>query len=758
MIRRAVASCFLLIAIFVPAAAPASSESADIRFLLDGVNEIAAPGVPGPLCVFGDRAFVVAAADVGGSVQAPVVAAARIGRGRAAVFGHGGYFGSLAAADTGRLVARTVRWVAGKKRPSAIRVAVFHQAGLLAFLDKGGFKAEALAGRPSQESLAPYDVLCLFSTSLSGSGEIEAVRKFVRRGGGLVTADLGWGWLQLNPGKSLLTDHPGNLLLAPGGIVWADGYLQRNSAAGYRVSKETFDLTHAATALDAATAAEAGRKTLDADALSQVSWILSHAVRSIPPGDELLMPRLRRACSQADSGGDEPVPPLFPIARNRPLARLALTMQLGAMKKLAPEEIVAFPAAPLFPGPVPDDARPVTRSLKIDTGIPDRHSTGLYAAPGRIVTITLPPAAAECGLRVRIGAHSDSLWHHATWNRPPEICRVETLHDPVTRAASAFGGLLYIEAPRGCRLGEVPVMISGAVEAPRYILGETDLESWRTAIRHRPGPWAELETKKVILTLPSEVVRPLDDPKEVMEFWDLVMDCCADLAARPRERQRPERYVADVQISAGYMHAGYPIMTHLDIAPVMVDRERMKTNGHGGVWGLFHEMGHNHQSGDWTFGGTGEVTCNLFTLYVFEKACNMPIEKHRSFTAEGIAQTVKNHLAGGADFGKWKGSPFLALVMYIQLQKAFGWDAFRAVFAEYRNLAAGERPRSDDAKRDQWMVRLSRQAGRNLGPFFQAWGVPTSEAARQSIAGLPGWMPDDFPPGEEKKGSVPDQE
>jgi hypothetical protein len=46
------------------------------------------------------------------------------------------------------------------------------------------------------------------------------------------------------------------------------------------------------------------------------------------------------------------------------------------------------------------------------------------------------------------------------------------------------------------------------------------------------------------------------------------------------------------------------------------------------------------------------------------------------------------------------------------------------------------------------MVRFSRHVGRDLGPFFEAWGVPTSEEARQSIADLPGWMPEGFPPGE----------
>jgi hypothetical protein len=44
------------------------------------------------------------------------------------------------------------------------------------------------------------------------------------------------------------------------------------------------------------------------------------------------------------------------------------------------------------------------------------------------------------------------------------------------------------------------------------------------------------------------------------------------------------------------------------------------------------------------------------------------------------------------------------------------------------------------------MVRFSRTANRNLGPFLQAWGVPTSETARKSISDLPAWMREGFPP------------
>ena len=67
----------------------------------------------------------------------------------------------------------------------------------------------------------------------------------------------------------------------------------------------------------------------------------------------------------------------------------------------------------------------------------------------------------------------------------------------------------------------------------------------------------------------------------------------------------------------------------------------------------------------------------------------------------------------------------------------------RDVLASYRK--DGMRPQGETAERDEWMKRLSRNTGRDLGPFFVAWGVPTGEAARCAVAGLPRWMPADWP-------------
>lgn len=192
------------------------------------------------------------------------------------------------------------------------------------------------------------------------------------------------------------------------------------------------------------------------------------------------------------------------------------------------------------------------------------------------------------------------------------------------------------------------------------------------------------------------------------------------------------------------MHSGYPIMTWLDHS---VEQSLSTKELGAGSWGHFHELGHNHQQGDWTFDGTVEVTCNLYSLYVSETVCHLPPGAgHDAMNSDEVAKRLKTYLAlpDSEKFRHWKSDPFLALTMYDQLRVGFGWDAYKKVFAEYLALPNSERPKSDDEKRDQWLTRFSRAIGKNLGPFFQAWGVPTSDAARQSIAGLPEWMPEDW--------------
>lgn len=711
----------------------------DRAILVEGVAEIAAPGIPGPVCVVGKNAFAVVTGR-SEDVPAAIVAAGVAGSGRAVAFGHDGYLGreALQTADTGRLFLNAVRWAGGGATP---QVAVVQADDLATYLTEHDLRVTRLALEQLAQLPADVKVVCLNAHHLRSQAQLEGLAALLARGGGVLVCATGWGWVQLNPGQALNRDFLGNALLAPAGLAFSAAMSERTSAHGFAVTPASSPYLNAGSALDALLAQQAGTVTLTPEELKLISTLLPQAARAVGLGEREFLPRLEALLAAATA----PVIPTQkePVRATDGMKRLIVSLQAERLAATAAEQVTAHPAAADFPGAVPAAAPRLTQALRIDTTVPRWHSTGLYAAPGEKISVTVPTSAAGAGLAVRLGCHTDGLWGRPDWWRFPEITRRYELATERTTAAAAFGGLVYIEVPGGCRLGTIEVTVAGAVQAPLYVHGVTSLADWRATLRGAPGPWAELACDKVIITVPAENVRTLDDPAALMGFWESVMDACADLAACERRRDSPERYVADRQISAGYMHSGYPIMTFLDAAPRFVNLQGLREHGD---WGMFHEMGHNHQSGDWTFDGTGEVTENLFSLYLLETCCP-GAAVHEAVTPDNLTKRIREHLVDHrASFAAWKADPFTGLVMYIQLRQAFGWEAFKKVFAEYRALGAGQRPTTDDEKRDQWLVRMSRTVGRNLGPFFQAWGVPTSDAARASVANLPLWMPDGFPP------------
>lgn len=440
-------------------------------------------------------------------------------------------------------------------------------------------------------------------------------------------------------------------------------------------------------------------------------------------------------------------PPAFPSAK-QPWKRdgqaerfAAYRQEIRALMELPPEQVRACPAASDFPGTPPADSPRVERTVVVDTRVPRWHSTGLYAAPGEIITATVPTNAVHAKLRLRIGWHKDLLWSEKipAWKRVPEITRSFAITETVTRAANAFGGPVYIEVPRDCGLGNVEVKIENAVAAPLFEHGKTDLAAWKNELCNAPAPWAELVGNNLAISLPSANVRALDNPDEVLKFWDRVVTAEDELSGQTN-RTSPERFVLDRQISAGYMHSGYPIMAWLDQANKVADLESLKK----GNWGFFHELGHNHQRPDWVLAGTTEITVNIFSMYCFENVCGLPRHGHNAMSDASREKNLRAYFSDPT--ASWTGKPFTGLIFYDQLVEGFGWDTFHKIFIEYRDLPKSERPKNDDEKRDQWLVRFSKTTGKNLGPFFEAWRILTSEAARRSVTNLPVWLPEpDFP-------------
>lgn len=761
-----------------PAHAAASPDvEALASSLRAGLGSIASPGIPGTLAVWGENAAIVIA-DADEGVASPVMALVRLKRksddadgtlaaGMVVAFTHSGFAdaGTLAHGDTGTLMARAVRAAAGKPTlaPDAsapqpldgVRVAIAAGDDALAewLGARGATVVRAAAGWSDHGAGAAWrnaDVAIVGGTP--DKDACAALVEWARGAGrGLVIAQTGWGWQQIHGGAHM-DENPWNRALWLDGLAWTSEYATDTAEDGFAVA-EPPTLAHGKRALSLLGAGEdegAGREAARAHAarIAQASHAGTNAARfSRDPALHEWLDTM-----EASRGGPITPTPAAPVRRGDGLARVLIAYALArAERTLDPRQVSAHPAAATFPGSVPAEGPRIRREVAIRVDTDEWHSTGLYAAPGEVVTVTLSPRD-RAGARLigagrvymRIGCHTDTLWHLPQWRRMPSVASRVRLKEGQTQAASPFGGLVYIEVDAGRATAGEPIAldatIEGAVAAPYYVRGVTTPEQWR-AVRDAAAPWAELATDKVIVSVPSSYVRTLDDPEALLAMWDEILDTAADLATIPRERARPERFVPDEQISAGYMHSGYPIMTHLDAATDMVTVASLRA----GTWGLFHELGHNHQNADWTFDGTVEVTVNLFTLFIMERVSGKaPGTGHEALNDR--AATIGKHVALGSPFDRWKREPFTALEMYIQLREAFGWEAYQRVFAEYLALDPRERPRTEEEKRDQWLMRMSRATGRNLGPFFEHWGVPTSAAAREAVRELPPWLPEGFPP------------
>ncbi|XP_014392360.1 PREDICTED: TRPM8 channel-associated factor 2 isoform X2 [Myotis brandtii] len=287
---------------------------------------------------------------------------------------------------------------------------------------------------------------------------------------------------------------------------------------------------------------------------------------------------------------------------------------------------------------------------------------------------------------------------------------------------------------RTCHSSLDPSVHSIAVDIDGNNPGKTSQEEWKSCIQESLAPWGELATDNIILTVPTENLRTLEDPEPVLRLWDKMMQAIARLAAQPFPFHRPERIVADVQISAGWMHSGYPIMCHLESVQELINETNMRSRG---LWGAIHELGHNQQRHGWEFPPhTTEATCNLWSVYVHETVLGIPrAQAHPALSPPEREKRIKEHLGKGAPLCNW--NVWTALETYLQLQEVFGWEPFTQLFAEYQTLPSI--PKDNTGKMNLWVRKFSEKVQKNLAPFFKAWGWPIQKEVAESLACLPWW-------------------
>jgi len=699
----------------------------DLDRLKKAIGEDSTPfqvsgAIPGVVMAFGEKSDVPVAAKDGNTTR-PMIAAGVYGKGRAACFGHGAL---LDQNQTHSSITRLFLWLGGGAASNKrSKVAVFGNVPS-ALAAKSGLQFQRYSPNALSQAISECGTLVLGNGVLgNGKQSIPAVLSFVESGGGILYIDTPWGWKQLNPGKEIRSDHLGQALLNPMGIGFADGMLDTEGGV---VKPLPAQPEHHALS---ATMAFLSKREYDAPVARVLSGTLMNLLsdgREDSPAAERLRTMVRAAGASS-----------FPTKKD-PLkatdfrARLAVTLFDQEWRAKKPSEISAHPASADFPGAV---TAPVEPTVKVKIGGGERRwwSTGRYAAPGKKVTLRI--AGAKGRVALRIGGHRDELWHLDRWQRMPSVSLEVPVKDGVVEATNPFGGLVYVVSNQP--LSETVVEIENTAQAPTFFLGQTSETDWKR-IRNSGAPWGEVVGKQCVVSVPSEVLRTLENPRALAEYWDEVVRECEKFYAVPVGTTE-QRYQVDRQISAGYMHAGYPIMTGDDVSERFVDLSVLRGRSGSGLWGFYHEIGHNYQINTWTIDGWGETTNNLFSLYACKFFNGDDSSGHGAMNASEVAKrttTVRN--APGAE-PYYKKDPWFGLTFWTQIRDEFGYDKFTSLFATYAAMPAGQRPRGDQERHDTLLVLMSKTLNKNLSRYFTAWGLKPSKQAVSQVETLPEWLP-----------------
>ena len=418
----------------------------------------------------------------------------------------------------------------------------------------------------------------------------------------------------------------------------------------------------------------------------------------------------------------------------------------------------AFKTSSYFPGAVDAPVDPtVVHEVRInasqpacwgipvmDNEKPARRPTGCYLAPGSIAEVTVPRSLVGKGFSIRVGAHSWDLVKKSKIVRLDRVSLVYPIEAAKTAVANPLGGGIYIEVPYLADAGIVTVTITNAVRSAFFSarsFDKTTLEQWRETERHHPGPWADFESDKFMMQVPTDWIYNYDDPVTLMQDWDTSMDIVSDLFGLPRLRPKTVLYLqVDLIFRGSANFPGYP-QSNFRYNP---DK---KENGHSNHWLLkgpqsagetiFHELGHAHLFTK--FRGEVEAVVNLPYVAVLNKGFGVDLDTAfgRSFSKPyvsldqaAIMWMVTENFRNGKpmDISNSEANEVRyqhrGYGKYVEIAKLFGWKALEdfwySVNQDY--LRGIEYSRNADPT-DSRILRMSRTAGVDLRPLIHFWGI-----------------------------------
>jgi len=419
-----------------------------------------------------------------------------------------------------------------------------------------------------------------------------------------------------------------------------------------------------------------------------------------------------------------------------------------------------FGCAAHFPGAVepPADANavyrvPVNASYRklfkhkiLGEDLPARRPTGAYVAPGSVVTVTVPAALVGKGYQLRVGAHSWDFSRKPFVSRLDRVSLVYPVNSPTVKVANPLGGGLYLEVPLGAEAGVVELAIRNAVRSPFFSTTPyrpTTLAQWRDTERQRKAPWADFQSEKFLMQVPTSWIAKLDDPVTLLADWDKALDAVTDLMGLPNVWGREVQYSqVDLQNRGSAFFPGYPTCN---------DRYDPKRDyeGHAKNYLVrgpqfapdypFHEMGHGMLFAKYK--GDREAAVNLLHVAVLNRKFGVDLDeafrssrgstnKFQTLDHTAVEWMMSLHFVNGEPMASYERQYQLkGHAKFVDIVRLFGWEALHRFWG---GIVADEekgRP-SPDGDDDRYTLQLSAAAGADLRPLIEFWGIPMQDKTK----------------------------
>ena len=330
-----------------------------------------------------------------------------------------------------------------------------------------------------------------------------------------------------------------------------------------------------------------------------------------------------------------------------------------------------------------------------------------------------------------------------------------------TEIANPFGGGIYINTPYLADAGIVDVQIKNAVPAPFFSAtahNKTTLAEWVATQRNNPAPWADFETDKFMMQVPTGFIYNYADPVELIRHWDMRLDAVSDLIGQLLVRNNTVPYLQiDTDIMFSGYGIGYPAINNTFDPNAATDgnQKARYLNASSEFWETeFHELGHAQPFTN--FPGEGEAEVNLLAAAVWNRKYGMDLDLAFGKSFLNLAQISREQAALD-----WMVTPnFRAgkpmdisnttkdevryqhrgYAKYVEVAALFGWSALDKFYLQ-KNLDFITPVASDGLSEiDSRILKMSKAAGADLTPLIHFWGVQPVDGAllakAMSAAGL----------------------